>query len=122
MLLKSTITLLRVPFSFFLMPVFFLALSQVPHINYEKALLVFVILHLVMYPASNGYNSYMDRDEESIGMLEKPPGVTRQLYYVTLALDGVGHTVKLSGKRSFCAVHYCKYSRLARLQLPGHTA
>ena len=87
MLHKSTITLLRIPFSFFLMPVYFLALSQVQEINYGKAVLVFVILHLVMYPASNGYNSYMDRDEGSIGMIEKPPAATKELFYLTLWLD-----------------------------------
>lgn len=87
MLQKSTITLLRIPFSFFLMPVFFFALSQVPLINYPKAILVFVILHFIMYPASNGYNSYMDNDVESIGMLEKPPPPTRQLFYLTAVLD-----------------------------------
>jgi 1,4-dihydroxy-2-naphthoate polyprenyltransferase len=87
MLQKSTITLLRIPFSFFLMPVFFFALSQVPVVNYPKAILIFMILHLVMYPASNGYNSYMDNDEESIGMLEKPPRPTRQLFYLTAVLD-----------------------------------
>ena len=87
MLQKSTIKLLRIPFSFFLMPVFFFALSQVVWIDYTKALLIFFILHFIMYPASNGYNSYMDRDEESIGMLEKPPPPTRQLFYLTAVLD-----------------------------------
>jgi 1,4-dihydroxy-2-naphthoate octaprenyltransferase len=87
MLQKSTITLLRIPFSFFLMPVFFFALSQVPVINYPKAVLIFIILHCIMYPASNGYNSYMDDDNESIGMLERPPKPTRQLFYLTAVLD-----------------------------------
>ncbi|HYH56874.1 MAG TPA: prenyltransferase, partial [Anseongella sp.] len=87
MLRKSTITLLRIPFSFFLMPVFFFALSQVPDIDPWKALLVFVILHFILYPASNGYNSYMDRDEDSIGMLEHPPAATKELFYLTAALD-----------------------------------
>jgi 1,4-dihydroxy-2-naphthoate octaprenyltransferase len=87
MLQKSTITLLRITFSFFLMPVYFFALSQVPFINYPKAILIFIILHFIMYPASNGYNSYMDNDEESIGMLEKPPKPTRQLFYLTAVLD-----------------------------------
>lgn len=87
MLQKSTITLLRIPFSFFLMPVFFFALSQVPAINYPKAVLIFVILHFIMYPASNGYNSYMDNDDQSIGMLERPPQPTRQLFYLTAVLD-----------------------------------
>lgn len=87
MLRKSTITLLRIPFSFFLMPVFFFALSQISDIHYPKAILIFVILHFIMYPASNGYNSYMDNDEESIGMLQKPPKATRQLFYLTAVLD-----------------------------------
>ena len=89
MLRKSTLTLLRIPFSFFLMPVYFFALSQVPEVNYLKAAGVFLILHFIMYPASNGYNSFMDRDEESIGMLEKPPEATMQLFYLTAVLDAV---------------------------------
>lgn len=87
MLRKSTITLLRIPFSFFLMPVYFFSLSQVESFNYSKAILVFIIIHFIMYPASNGYNSYMDNDEDSIGMLEKPPKPTRELFWVTLILD-----------------------------------
>ena len=87
MLQKSTITLLRIPFSFFLMPVFFFSLSQVHTIDYERAALVFIILHFIMYPASNGYNSYMDRDEGSIGMLEKPPPPSRELFLLTLWMD-----------------------------------
>ncbi|HUQ67821.1 MAG TPA: UbiA family prenyltransferase [Flavitalea sp.] len=87
MLRKSTVTLLRIPFSFFLMPVFFFSLSQVPDIDYFKAILIFFILHFIMYPASNGYNSYMDNDKQSIGMLEKPPAPTRQLFYLTAVLD-----------------------------------
>src|SRR4051812_16102330 len=95
MLQKSTITLLRIPFSFFLMPVFFFSLSQVPDINYPKALLAFFIIHFVMYPASNGYNSYMDRDEESIGMLEKPPKPTKELFYLSVVLDVIAFLLSL---------------------------
>jgi 1,4-dihydroxy-2-naphthoate octaprenyltransferase len=57
---KSTLQLLRFPFSYFLMPVYFFALSQVNIIDIPKALLSFIILHLLIYPASNGYNCYMD--------------------------------------------------------------
>ncbi len=90
MLHKNTITLLRIPFSYFLMPVFFFfSQVQVAIIDYSKALLVFIILHFIMYPASNGYNSYMDQDEESIGMLEKPPKPTKQLFRVTAVLDSM---------------------------------
>jgi 1,4-dihydroxy-2-naphthoate octaprenyltransferase len=87
MLSAATIRLLRIPFSFFLSPLYFFALAQVPEINWQKAALVFIILHLLIYPASNGYNSYMDRDTESIGGLEKPPPPSRQLYLTTIGLD-----------------------------------
>jgi 1,4-dihydroxy-2-naphthoate octaprenyltransferase len=83
----STIKLLRLPFSIFLSPLYFFALSQVPHIHWGKAILVFLILHFLVYPASNGYNSYMDRDTASIGGLEKPPLPSKQLYFLTIVLD-----------------------------------
>lgn len=84
---RSTIQLLRFHFSLFLLPVYLFALSQVPAVNWSSALIAFVILHLLVYPASNGYNSYMDRDETPIGGLERPLQPTRQLFYVTLAMD-----------------------------------
>jgi 1,4-dihydroxy-2-naphthoate octaprenyltransferase len=87
MLSASTIKLLRIPFSFFLSPLYLFALAQVPHIDWGKAALIFFILHFLIYPASNGYNSYMDRDTESIGGLEKPPPPSRQLYVVTIVMD-----------------------------------
>jgi 1,4-dihydroxy-2-naphthoate octaprenyltransferase len=87
MVSSSTIRLLRIPFSFFLSPLYFFALAQVPQIHWGKAALIFFILHLLVYPASNGYNSYMDRDTGSIGGLENPPPPTRQLFLVTIVLD-----------------------------------
>jgi 1,4-dihydroxy-2-naphthoate octaprenyltransferase len=83
----STIKLLRLPFSIFLSPLYFFALAQVPDIHWSKAILVFLILHFLVYPASNGYNSYMDRDTKSIGGLEKPPPPSRQLYLTTIVMD-----------------------------------
>lgn len=87
MLSASTIKLLRLPFSLFLSPLYFFALAQVPHIHWVNAALIFFILHLLVYPASNGYNSYMDRDTGSIGGLEKPPPPSRQLFVATIVLD-----------------------------------
>lgn len=95
MLSPSTIKLLRIPFSFFLSPIYFFALAQVPDINWGKAALIFFILHFLIYPASNGYNSYMDRDTKSIGGLEKPPPPSRQLYLVTIILDITGLLLSL---------------------------
>jgi len=87
MLHKSTIQLLRFPFSFFLLPVYLFALSQVAHPHWGHALLIFGILHLLVYPASNGYNSYMDRDESSIGGIKSPLQPTRQLFGITVLMD-----------------------------------
>ncbi len=87
MLKSSTIQLLRFQFSFFLMPVFWLSLSQVNNIDSTSTILVFFILHLLVYPASNGYNSYMDRDTGSIGGIKNPKQPTRQLYLVTVFMD-----------------------------------
>ena len=56
-------------------------------INWADAALVFIILHLLVYPASNGYNSYMDRDTGSIGGIKNPLPPTKQLFYVTIIMD-----------------------------------
>lgn len=86
---RSTLLHLRVPFSFFLLPIFLFALGVTLPENWLRVLLVFLILHVLLYPASNGYNSYFDKDEGSIGGLEKPPKVSRELYYVALLMDGL---------------------------------
>lgn len=87
MIRSSTIQLLRFHFSFFLMPVYWFALSQVVQVNIGNAILVFIILHLLVYPASNGYNSFMDRDTGSIGGIKHPMKPTRQLYHASILLD-----------------------------------
>lgn len=78
---------LRLPFSFFLMPVYWFAISQTPTLDKSKAVWIFVILHILIYPASNAYNSYFDKDEGSIGGLEKPPAVDKKLFWVSWAMD-----------------------------------
>ncbi|HLT80856.1 MAG TPA: UbiA family prenyltransferase [Cyclobacteriaceae bacterium] len=86
---RSTWLHLRVPFSFFLLPVFLFSLCLSPNATGARIFWVFIILHFFLYPASNGYNSYFDRDEESIGGLRRPPKVQTELYGVSLALDAV---------------------------------
>jgi len=85
--MKNILLHLRIPFSFFLMPVYWFALSQTNHANTGTSLGVFILLHLLIYPASNAYNSYYDKDEGSIGGLENPPPVSKELFYVAWALD-----------------------------------
>lgn len=69
------------------MPVYLFALSEVPDINLADAVLIFLVLHLLVYPASNGYNSYMDRDKDSIGGIQNPAEPTRELFLVTIVMD-----------------------------------
>ena len=87
MIKKSTIQLLRFHFSFFLMPVYWFALTQRVNINWVNAALMFFILHVLVYPSSNGYNSYMDRDTSPIGGLANPLQPTKQLYYTSVIMD-----------------------------------
>lgn len=87
---KGTVKHLRLPFSYHLMPVFLFALSQANNVNWQNTIVAFLILHLLIYPSSNGYNSYQDKDETSIGGLKNPPKVSENLYYATLLLDIVG--------------------------------
>lgn len=82
MITRSSLRHLRISFSLFLMPVFFFALALTPNLNELRLALVFFALHLFLYPSSNGYNSYFDRDEESIGGLKFPPKVTPDLYWL----------------------------------------
>jgi 1,4-dihydroxy-2-naphthoate octaprenyltransferase len=69
------------------MPIYWFALSQVVYKSWPRAILIFFILHLLVYPSSNGYNSYMDRDTESIGGIKKPMQPTIRLYYITVCMD-----------------------------------
>jgi 1,4-dihydroxy-2-naphthoate octaprenyltransferase len=84
---RSSIQLLRFHFSLFLLPVYLFALSQVASIDPAKAIAAFLILHVLVYPSSNGYNSYMDRDDTPIGGLAAPLQPTRQLLYFTVIMD-----------------------------------
>nr|WP_214449391.1 UbiA family prenyltransferase [Flavihumibacter rivuli] len=69
------------------MPVYLFALSQVLYVHPGKALLIFFILHVLVYPASNGFNSYMDRDSGPIGGVRAPLTPGRQLLYASVVMD-----------------------------------
>src|SRR4051812_23327879 len=80
---------LRIPFSYFLLPIFLFALSISANLSGPGIGWVFFILHFLLYPASNGFNSYFDKDEKSIGGLKNPPPVEKGLYWISLLLDFV---------------------------------
>jgi 4-hydroxybenzoate polyprenyltransferase len=84
---RSSLLHLRIPFSFFLLPVFLFSLAISPNFNGPRMFWVFFIVHFLLYPASNGYNSYFDKDEKSIGGLKNPPPTKPGLYYLALLLD-----------------------------------
>lgn len=131
MLLKhSTIQLLRFPFSYFLMPVFWFALSFVPEIDWPRALLIFFLIHFLLYPSSNGYNSFMDRDETSIGGIEHPQQPTKELFYVTVVMDVVAGVLSFLISKWFGVAFVCyivcsrlysyRYIRLKRFPVLGY--
>lgn len=95
MTFKDILLHLRLPFSFFLMPVYWFAISQTPNLDKPKAFWTFVILHIFIYPASNAYNSYFDKDEGSIGGLEKPPAVDKKLFWVSWIIDVLAVIISL---------------------------
>lgn len=84
---KAVLLHLRFPFSLMLLPVYLFALSNAHFINNTYAVVVFVILHLFVYPASNGYNSYFDKDEGSIALIKTPPKVNKYVYYTAIFLE-----------------------------------
>ena len=103
MLHPSTLQLLRFHFSLFLLPVYLFALSCVPAINWNDALHCFFILHVLVYPSSNGYNSYMDKDETPIGGLKHPMQPTKELFYVTVVMDVLAILASLFISPAFAA-------------------
>ena len=85
--MRNILLHLRIPFSLFLLPVFLFALSQASPVSSTRGWWAFVLIHLFLYPASNAYNSYYDKDEGSIGLLEVPPPVSIGLLATAWALD-----------------------------------
>jgi 4-hydroxybenzoate polyprenyltransferase len=85
----SALAHLRFAFSLFLLPVYLFAFSQAPVINPTSAVLAFFIWHFLAFPASNGYNSYFDKDEDSIALLAAPPKVDLSLYYFSILLETI---------------------------------
>lgn len=87
---RNTLLHLRIPFSFYLLPIYTFSLCFTSNIDWLRALTVFIILHFFVYPGSNSYNSYMDKDQGSIGGLKKPPPISRKLYHASIICDFLG--------------------------------
>ncbi|OYU84678.1 MAG: prenyltransferase [Flavobacterium sp. BFFFF2] len=85
--LKNTIKLLRLPFSIFLLPVSLFSFFYIQPAFSFQLFLVIAIWHLLVFPSSNGYNSYQDQDEGPIGGLAAPPKPTKLLLHVSNVMD-----------------------------------
>jgi len=81
----STLLHLRLPFSLFLLPIFLFALP--PQVSPVLGWAAFVIIHVFLYPASHAFNTWYDRDEQAIGLLETPPPVHVSLLWAAWLLD-----------------------------------
>lgn len=92
---KSTWLHLRIPFSYFLLPIFLWAITLSPNLSELGILILFIVLHFFIYPASNAYNSYYDKDKGSIGGLESPPQVDKYVLYIAWIFDVLGIALSL---------------------------
>lgn len=111
---RNTIKLLRFPFSAFLLPISLFSFYIIhPVINYQL-FLVLIIWHILVFPSSNGYNSYNDQDEGPIGGLAAPPKPTKLLMYVTGVFDGAAILLSLLINLyfTFFVTAYIIFSRL----------
>ncbi|UBM57889.1 UbiA family prenyltransferase [Marinilongibacter aquaticus] len=110
--IKNTLILLRFPFSYLLMPVFLFGGYGHPDIS-ANWILAFYILHFLVYPSSNGYNSYQDRDEGPIGGLKNPPPPNKSLFWLTAAMDILALFLShfISSAFLFLTVLYILFSR-----------
>ncbi len=114
MSIKDVLLHLRFPFSLFLMPIFWLAISQQAEPNISNNVLIFIVLHFFVYPASNAFNSYFDKDEGSIGGLKSPPKVDVKLYNTANLFDLLGAVLALFVSLPFaiCVLGYVLVSRM----------
>lgn len=114
--MKSIIQHLRFPFSFLLMPVFLFSILNIGFFHFEigNAIILFLILHVLVYPSSNAFNSIQDRDEGSVGLIEKPLPIHKHLNWITIAFDLLAVLVCLiiNLKTTFLLILYIVESRL----------
>jgi 4-hydroxybenzoate polyprenyltransferase len=106
---KAAIQHLRLRFSLLLMPVFLLGLLGLRMSTYYscvfhdddvyfspftfKILIGFLVYHLLLYPASNAYNSYQDQDDAAIGDIKNPIKADIATLIMSILFDITGLTI-----------------------------
>jgi 1,4-dihydroxy-2-naphthoate octaprenyltransferase len=119
---KNALKHLRLHFSLLLLPIFLFAVSQVPIYHYGQTfpintfhlVVTFIVLHLLVYPASNVFNSYYDRDMGSVGGLKNPPPVNRKMLWLANIFDlsALALSYTISIPFTFLVLTYILASRL----------
>ena len=87
---KSILHHLRIPFSLYLMPVFAFAACQYPFTDIKTLVISFLAIHLFLYPADNGYNSWFERRTGRYASLRNMPPVHPGLLLVSIIFDIIG--------------------------------
>lgn len=100
--LYNTIQLLRFPFSLFLLPISLFSFYYIQPQPDLKFWLVIFIWHILVFPSSNGYNSFNDEDDGPIGGLKSPPKPTRSLLIVSNILDLTAVVLAMMINPAFC--------------------
>ena len=85
----STLLHLRLPFFFFLLPIFLFGLSLAASVDPGRAWAAFFIIHFLLYPASHAFNTWYDRDEGPVGGMATPPPVYPSLIWTAWILDAL---------------------------------
>lgn len=81
---------LRLPFSLLLLPVFLFAVfdAGIRQANAIDVLWILgLVLHLLVYPSSNAYNSLEDQDVGSIGLVKVPMKVPQSIEWISAVMD-----------------------------------
>jgi len=92
---KSILHHLRIPFSLYLMPVFAFAACQYPFTDIKTLVLSFLAIHLFLYPADNGYNSWFERRTGRYASLRNMAPVPPGLLLVSIVFDIIGLLVAM---------------------------
>lgn len=102
---KSVLVLLRIPFSVFLLPIVLFGLLAALHthgaLDQVRTVLILISVHLFLYPASNAFNSYYDRDTGPIGGIAAPPAVSKGLLRASLTFDAIAVLLGLAAHPVF---------------------
>lgn len=87
---------LRLPFSIFLMPVFFFALALTPNHNEARILWVFLAVHVFLYPSCSGFKSFFSKNESGSTTVAQEESTGLLWIALVLLLIAIGIGVRIN--------------------------